>query len=270
LTGKQILLVASALVIVSILFYLGFKTSSVKKNDTEAPAALPEFNFQSYLNESKNRIPEELKGRILLLEEKKSDQESLVTLSRIWDSLNYPAISAQYALELAEVQPDENNWYVAGSKFYTVASMSNDSSLQQLAASNAQKAFEKVLQLNPNNLDAKNALGILYIQVNNDVMKGVGMLKEVVSKDSNNLQAIFTLGMLSIQSGQLDKAEQRFKKLISLQPFNAEYYYYLAEVYGKLGQKEKAIKTYETCKSLLKDNESKKEIESLIKQLKNT
>lgn len=263
------MLITLSLVIVSILFYLGYKTSSVEKTG-EAEVIVNEFNFQSYLEQSKKQIPTETQGRIALLEEKKNDQANLATLSRIWDSLKFPLISAQYAFDLAQAQPVENNWYVAGSKFYNAASVSNDSLMQMMAAKNAQKAFEKVLALNPENLDAKNALGVLYIQVNNDVMKGVGVLKEVVAKDSNNLQAIFTLGMLSIQSGQLDKAEQRFKKLISLQPFNAEYYYYLAEVYGKTNQKEKAIKTYETCKSLLKDNESKKEIESLIKQLKNT
>jgi len=76
--------------------------------------------------------------------------------------------------------------------------------------------------------------------------------------------------MLSVQSGQLDKAIIRFKKLISLQPFNPEYYYYLADVYSKAGQKEQAIKTYETCKSLLKDEQAKKDIDNIINQLKNT
>ncbi len=266
--GKQITLIASALIIVSILFYLGYKSSTIKKEGNEV--AISEFNFQSYFEKSKSKLNTVTKGRIELLEKNKSDQANLASLTRIWDSLNYPLISAHYAQELAEAQPNVENWNIAGSKFYNAASVSQDSAMQIMAAKNAQKIFEKVLSIDPENLDAKNALGILYIQINNDVMKGVGILKEVVAKDSNNLQAIFTLGMLSIQSGQLDKAEQRFKKLISLQPFNAEYYYYLAEVYGKTGQKEKAIKTYETCKTLLKDNESKKEIESLINQLKNT
>jgi tetratricopeptide (TPR) repeat protein len=268
LTGKQIGLVAVTLVIVSVLFYLGYKTSSSTQTGEARTTAA--FDLQSYIEQSKNKIPAEAKGRIEQLEKNKQEQENLVNLARIWDSLSNPLISASYAFELAEAQPNENNWYVAGSKFYNAASISNDSAMQVAAASRAQQAFEKVLALNPENLDAKNALGILHIQVNNDVMKGVGLLKEVVAKDSNNLQAIFTLGVLSIQSGQLDKAEQRFEKLISLQPFNAEYYYYLAGVYGKTGRKEKAIKAYETCRSLLKDKESKKEIESLINQLKNT
>lgn len=269
MTGKQLGLVGITLVIVAALFYLGYH-SATSKGTEGSNTTTAAFDFPKYLEESKHKIPAEAKSRIEQLEANRKDQEALVSLARIWDSLSNPLISATYAMELAETQPDENNWYVAGSKFYNAASMTNDSAMQVAAAAKAQQAFEKVLALNPNNLDAKNALGVLYIQVNNDVMKGVGLLKEVVEKDSNNVQAIFTLGMLSIQSGQLDKAEQRFRKLISLEPFNAEYYYYLAGVYGKTGQKEKAIKAYETCRSLLKDPESKKEIESLINQLKNT
>jgi tetratricopeptide (TPR) repeat protein len=270
LTGKQITLILVTLVLVSVLFYLGYKSPVAKSTETASAAIRNEFNFGNYLDQSRKAIPATVRAHVLLLEQQQSDQVNLVSLSRIWDSVGYPLISAHYAMEVAEVQPDEQNWQQAGAKFYRAAEASTDSAMQMMAASNAKKAFEKVLAINPDNLDAKNALGILYIQVNNDVMKGVALLKEIVAKDSNNLQAIFTLGMLSIQSGQLDKAEQRFRKLISLQPFNAEYYYYLAEVYAKTGRKENAIKAYETCKSLLKSDTEKKEIESLINQLKNT
>ena len=118
-------------------------------------------------------------------------------------------------------------------------------------------------------MDAQTAVAVIYVQIDQDVMKGVGLLKDVVAKDSNNIQAIFTLGMLSIQSGQFDKAQERFEKLITIQPFNPEYYFYLGEVYAKGGNTQKAIKTYETCKTLLKDEAAKKEIESLINKLKN-
>jgi cytochrome c-type biogenesis protein CcmH/NrfG len=135
------------------------------------------------------------------------------------------------------------------------------------ALQQAKQSYNKVLELNPNNLQAKTALAVCIIQGDNDVMKGVGLLKEVVAKDSNNVQAIFTLGMLSIQSNQLDKAQERFEKLIKIEPFNAEYYFYLAEVYAKSGDTKKAVKTYETCKTLVKDKEAQKEIDAIIEKL---
>ena len=269
MTGKQITLVSATLLLVSLLFYLGYQSSAVTQIEGRA-STLSKFDFQSYVEKSKSKIPVEVKGRLKLLESTKSDQASLLNIARIWDSLKYPLIAAQYMFDIATAQPDEKNWQLAGARFYAAAMMSSDSSMQMMAATKAKTAFEKVLAVNPENLDAKNALGILYIQVNNDIMKGVVLLKAVVAKDSNNVQAIYSLGMLSVQSGQYDKAEQRFKRLISIQPFNPEYYYYLADIYAKTGKKELAIKMYETCRSLLKDSKSKKEIETIINQLKNT
>lgn len=171
--------------------------------------------------------------------------------------------------KLAGLEPDEKNWFAAGSKYYMVAATSNDSLLASESATRAKFALEKVITINGNNLDAKNALAACYIEVDQDVMKGVGMLKEVVEKDSNNVQAIYTLGMLSIRSGQFDKARERFEKLIALQPFNPEYYYYLGEVYAKTGNVPMALKTYDKCRTLLKDEEARKEVDKIINQLKN-
>jgi DNA-binding SARP family transcriptional activator len=55
--------------------------------------------------------------------------------------------------------------------------------------------------------------------------------------------------------------------LIKLEPFNPEYYFYLGEVYAKSGNVAKAIKTYETCKTLVTDKEAKKEIDQIINKL---
>ena len=54
-------------------------------------------------------------------------------------------------------------------------------------------------------------------------MQGILKYKEVLSIDSNNIEAIYQLGILSIQSNQLEKAAERFKKLILLRPENQEF-----------------------------------------------
>lgn len=55
------------------------------------------------------------------------------------------------------------------------------------------------------------------------IMMGVQLYMRVLEVDSNNLEALYQLGILSIQSNQLEKAAVRFKKLILLQPENQEY-----------------------------------------------
>ena len=66
-------------------------------------------------------------------------------------------------------------------------------------------AVRKVLNKNPDNLDAKTNLGMAYMATENPV-KGVTLFREVLAADPRNEKALYNLGMLSIQSGQYDKA----------------------------------------------------------------
>jgi tetratricopeptide (TPR) repeat protein len=63
---------------------------------------------------------------------------------------------------------------------------------------------------------------------------GIMKLLAVSRADTNNLRAIYHLGLFSIESGQLEKAEKRFEKLIFLQPENQEYKEKLAEIRKEL------------------------------------
>jgi predicted negative regulator of RcsB-dependent stress response len=266
---NQVVLFIVVAGIVTFFFVKGYKTANSSVNSTSTAAASNVFDIDSYIEEEKKELSQPLQTRVTELEKDTKTETGLQNIIVLWDSLNNQMISAYYMEQYATMEPTEKNWFATGTKYYTFASLSNDSVIIAEAASKAKKAFEKTIALNPNNLDAQTAMAAIIVQIDQDVMKGVGLLKNVVAKDSNNIQAIFTLGMLSIQSGQFEKAEERFVKLVQLQPFNPEYYFYLGEVYAKSGNTAKAIKTYETCKALLKDEAAKQEIETLINNLKN-
>lgn len=68
------------------------------------------------------------------------------------------------------------------------------------------------------------------------IMQGVLKYKKVLELDSNNVEALYNLGMLSIQSNQLEIAKVRFEKLILLQPENQEFKTRYSEVLEKLGE----------------------------------
>jgi tetratricopeptide (TPR) repeat protein len=265
---NQVVLFVVVTGIVTFLFIKGFKSPKGSVGQSTM-AASRMFDMDAYILEHTQDLSQPLQERVHLLEKESKTQTGLQNIIVLWDSLNNQLISAHYMEQYANMEPSEKNWFATGSKYYSFAGMSNDSVMIAESASKAKRAFENVLKLNPNNLDAQTAMAAIIVQVDQDVMKGVGLLKDVVSKDSNNVQAIFTLGMLSIQSGQFEKAKERFEKLTTLQPFNPEYYFYLGEVYAKSGDTQNAIKTYETCKTLLTDEAAKKEIESLINKLKN-
>jgi len=125
-----------------------------------------------------------------------------------------------------------------------------------------------VLELNPDNVDAKIALATCYTEGTGETMKGVTLLREVTQKDSNNISANIILGKLAIQSGQFDKAIKRLELVLNLRPENTEALYFLAEAYKGKGDKEKAILLFEKCKMMVNNPDFTKEIDNYIKTFK--
>ena len=91
----------------------------------------------------------------------------------------------------------------------------------------ARGVLEKLLDKDPSNLLLKNRLAMTLVTSENP-MAGIALLREVLQSDGNNRQAILNLGLLSIQSGQFDRARERFEKLVSLDASDQEARLYLA------------------------------------------
>ncbi len=82
------------------------------------------------------------------------------------------------------------------------------------------------------NIEKGKSSGDMSLVMNEGIMK----LLAVTRKDSNNIRAIYYLGLFSLESGQLEKAEKRFEKLVSLQPQNEEYENTLKEIRNQIGK----------------------------------
>ncbi len=275
LNKLHIIIIFTLLSLAGVLIYVNFRTPEEEIKDT-APlsqnATRVEFNYDDYAKSCKDSLPILIKFKIDSLEKMitkdSNNYQAVLNISRLWDSVGFQIISAHYLNNIANRLGDERSWMSAGLKYYNIARMSDDTSRQMYAQKQGIKAFEKVVSLNAKNIDAKNALAICLVQNDLDVMRGVQILKDVVNIDSNNIEANLTLGMLSERSGQLDKAKLRFEKLVQCQPLNPEYYFYLGEIYAKLEMKTEAVKTFETCITLLPDESAKKEVKQIIENIK--
>jgi tetratricopeptide (TPR) repeat protein len=71
-----------------------------------------------------------------------------------------------------------------------------------------------------------------------------------------------------MDSRQLEKAAERFKRVIRLQPGNPEAILLLADVEEQMGNKQEAIGWYEKLLPLIRNPELKKEVENRIGSLK--
>jgi tetratricopeptide (TPR) repeat protein len=117
--------------------------------------------------------------------------------------------------------------------------------VKSLLALQAKDLFERSLKIDPANDSSKIGLGAAYLYGGiSSPMEGIAKIREVADRDSNNIYAQTTLGQASMVSGQLDKAIERFNKVVRLQPGNLEAVLFLAEAYEKTGNKQDAVKWY--------------------------
>lgn len=100
-------------------------------------------------------------------------------------------------------------------------------------------------------------------------MEGIFMLRGILEEDPNNVKAIFAMGMLSVKSGQYQKAVARFEKLLELEPNKAEAHKMLGDSYRALDDTEAAILSYQKFLKYSDDDKEKTEVDALIKELKN-
>jgi len=189
-------------------------------------------------------------------------------LIHFWDSLERFDISGFYYNRLFERNGSEFNLMNASQRFYEQGRIVADSAARQYYMSTAEKGFKKAYEMNPKNLDAKVGRALCIVENRNRIMEGVPLLREVLQEDSTNIMATYTLGLLQIESGQLEKALVSFEKLVSLQPFNGEFYFYLADVQQKTGDRKQAILNYEKAKMLAPNDETRHAIDDILKEIK--
>lgn len=79
---------------------------------------------------------------------------------------------------------------------------------------------EKVTTMDPDSLKLQQAIELVN---GADPMAGIMQLRELVAKDSTNVDAHYYLGLFSLKSGQLDKAIGRFNKVLKLKPDDIKY-----------------------------------------------
>lgn len=98
------------------------------------------------------------------------------------------------------------------------------------------------------------------------IMEGVTMLKGVLEKDGNNLDAIWELGKLSMQSQQYEKAISRFEKFISLTEDQEKVsgLIYLSDAYFFNNNRQKSLENLNKALALNKDSKLELEIQERI------
>lgn len=238
-----------------------------------AGASAGDFSLKAYKEQAVQNLNDSQRKRFTQLQSQLDkgilDSTTLPEMSHFWSHQDKPLIAASYHEKWAQQTRDTQTWYKVGEQYQKAGDKARDTAMRQFATNQAMEAFQKVLDENPDHLDAKAGLAIGYIQGKRQVMKGVGLLKEIVSVKPDHRKALFYLGILSIRSGQLEKALERFQKLTRIESGNAFNYFYLGTVQERMGNREQAIQAFKEYRDLVQQPKLKERARTKIKTLEN-
>ncbi len=199
--------------------------------------------------------------------EEKAKSVFLDSMIVVLQSANRYDSAALLAGNFVETYQTTPNLLRAGDNYYSALQFSMNETKSKEFAEKARSYFQKIVDKEPDFSEAKVKLGLTYIN-SPTPMQGILMIREVLKNEPENIFAIMSLGKLSIQSGQYDKAIERFKQLLEIQKDNLEAKFLLAVSLGETGKKAEAIKLLEKLKTETNDPAVLMQTESYLKQLK--
>ena len=272
-TGRiaRLTVIAGSLVLLVLLMFANTTPPAKKPEALQAQAEQPANQMQAQAAAARSALAPEQKARVEAWEKEAekgaAGAVALDSLVEFWDDLKRPDIAATYTEKIAVIKNTKDAWDKAGKRYYFAVRFVKPEGHSELYM-RAINCFNKALEFAPNDLEIKTSLAACYVEGSADPMQGITMLREVIEADSNNVNALWQLGLFSMKSNQFDKAVARFEKIAEIEPRNLEVYLYLAEAYEKSGDKPNTIKSLEKYVSLTDDAVAKTEVQGYIDNLK--
>ena len=273
---------ATALILVAILYMFGRVVPEKKANTTRQPdLADNPVSIDSILFDAKKRLDATQIVRLNALENSvirgnvnEQKLKAYHQLAHFWaDTGQIFEPYAWYEGEAARLENSEKSLTFAAHLFLQNMRGENDQPLRTWKALEAKDLFERSLKINPQNDSSIIGLGACYIfgGISATPMEGILKVRAVADKDSSNIFAQEVLGHGSMYSGQYDKAIARFETVYRLSKKNEdtqlEACLMLAEAYERKADRLSAINWYKKSLMLIKNQEVKKEVNKRIDEL---
>ena len=219
---------------------------------------------------TKSLKPEEKSKYDALLASAKNSKvdTAYVPVVEFWDKQKRPDFASYFVEQIAEKKQTSLAYSKAGDRYYYSVRFIKDNNEIPALYQSAIRCYEKAIEKDAKNIDAKIQLAACFVEDGKDPMKGIGLLREVEKTDSNNVKLQLTFAFFSVKSQQWDKAIKRFNKVLVIDPLYIEAYLHLADAYEQQGQTNKTIEMLEKYASVTDDAMAKKEVLKYIEQLK--
>ncbi|WP_262247760.1 hypothetical protein [Parapedobacter soli] len=256
--AKQVIAITSVVILMGVLLAQPIKGLVNENKEAASSAAGPQVTLESVSQRAKEGLNPSIIQEITAIEAElqqaaDADKRSLLRqLATKWDDVNKPAPIGFIYEELAGLDGQFDDWLKAGDAYREAYANLQDTLVAGALNEYAIHAYERALELDSANLDAKAGLGSAYVTGTANPMAGITLLREVVNVDPTHIGANKSLGLFSMQSRQFDLAIDRFNTVVSQQP-DAESYFYLATSYENIGLNREAIAAFEKSRDLAAD-----------------
>jgi tetratricopeptide (TPR) repeat protein len=197
-----------------------------------------------------------------------SDKKALYgQIAQVFAAANRFDSASLYVEKIAISEPSTDNWMRAGDAYYQAFTLALRQENLIFFADKTRACYQKVLDKNPRQLQAKTNMAMTYVQ-SDSPMQAIMMLREVITEEPNFEPALMNLGVLSMQSGQYDKAADRFKQIIRINPANYNAQLGLGYSLIELKEKAQAKIIFEDLKKKVKDPSLLEEVNKTLDNLK--
>jgi tetratricopeptide (TPR) repeat protein len=115
---------------------------------------------------------------------------------------------------------------------------------RQKELSKAIQAYEKVIELDPNHVEAYNNLGIIYQEMG-DLERALTTYRRTIEINPKYEKGLNNIGILFHMKGEDEKALEAFSKVLTFNPAHIESHINLGTLYKKKGLSEKAVDSYQ-------------------------
>jgi predicted Zn-dependent protease len=260
-------------VVLFVLLFLAPKTHSGKLETkvNEMAKTVEVASLETFITlATKSLKPEEKTTYDALVNTAKNSKvdTAFVPVVQFWDKQKRPDFAAYFVEQIAERSQTSLAYNKAGDRYYYSVRFTKDNNEIPALYQSAMRCYQKAVDKDAKNVDAKIQLAACFVEEGKDPMKGISMLREVEKTDSNNVKLQLTFAFFSVKSQQWDKAIKRFNKVLEIDPLYIEAYLHLADAYEQQGQTNKTIEMLQKYASLTEDAMAKQEVLKYIEQLK--
>ena len=211
--------------------FLVTRPKTVVKDEVKAVSSTPAEQGVHMMN------PEAVRMAVEIREKYATDANPMNVYRELGEMFYKASVfdsSAYYFEQIALHSPGVENWLRSGDAYLQAFSLALNAVRAEELAEKTRESYSRALQIDPGNLHARTNTALTYVNSSNP-MRAINILREVLDKQPNYLPAILSMGKLSMQSGQFDKAAERFKEVLRLDKTNVDGKIGLAYSYIELG-----------------------------------